>query len=354
MKRCAWLLVVVMLAFSATALAQEDDAFKRAKALYVEGMTAFNQGRFSKAAESILAARDILRSRLKTLDAGPIKTKLEKAVRSAEFNLAIIYYKMHRPEESVHYLRHFLKAATPKERSDVPAEVMAQQSKVGVLIVRAPSDEATIWVEGRYVGQKEIELVVPPGTVRVAIKVNGKTVAHKSIEILAGTQPIWDVAALSQAAVKAVRGESSSGGQGKNQVGGSNPGGEKGAGGSPGRSKRRGLHWAYFAAAAGLTVALGAATLYTGLETLKIKSDYDEAASGSQEKQDLEDKGVRYRTATNALIGVTAALAAGAVALAVFTEWKAPAKKETASVSSWRILPTVGPKGAMLTFEWSH
>ena len=259
---------------------------------------------------------------------------------------------MKQPIQSVTYLRHFLKKASPKERRDVPAEVLAQQSKVGVLIVKAPSEDATIWIEGRYVGRHHLELVMPPGRLLVSIKVKGKVVARKRIDVLAGTQPIWEVSTLNQPVVTEARTARATG---SGRVGGAQ---EEGAG-SGGRPFQKGngrglgrLHWAYFAAAAGLAVAFGAAATYTGVETLKIKSDYDEAASGSQEKDDLKDKGIKYRTATNALIGVTAAVAVGAVALAVFTRWKQP--KERSTETSWRILPAVGPKGAMLTFEWSH
>ena len=349
MKRIAWLLLGVLLVVPSAAQAQNDEALSRAKALYVQGMTSFNQGHFAKAAESILKARDILRSRLNHVDDPGLKQRLERAIRAAEFNLAIIYYKMHRPIQSVTYLRHFLKKASAKERQDVPAEVMAQQSKVGVLIVRAPSDEATIWIEGRYVGRKQVELVMPPGTLHVSIKVNGRAVASKTIDILPGTQPIWEVATLEPR-----EGTRSSGGT-KEPSGGMESGkgtsGGSGAKASGSHKKMGRLHWAYFAAAAGLAVVLGGAIIFTGVKTLKIKDDYANATD-EQEKEDLKSKGVTYRTATNALIGVTAAVAAGAVVLAVFTEWKKPS--EANAPSSWRILPSVGPKGAMLTFEWSH
>ena len=358
MKRIAWLLLGVLLVVPCTARAQKDEVLVRAKALYVQGMKSFNQGQFARAAESILKARDILRARLKNVKSPELKQRLERAIRAAEFNLAIIYYKMHRPIQSVTYLRHFLEKASAKERRDVPAEVMAQQSKVGVLIVRAPSDEATIWIEGRYVGRRQVELVMPPGTLHVSIKVNDRTVASKTIDILPGTQPIWEVATLQPRQGSHPRGRTiAPRGAGRSDVGAMSRaepvGGSVGdAAKRPGGPKKsRKLHWAYFAAAAGLAAVLGGATVFTGVKTLRLKDDFDKAAD-QQEKHDLKSQGLTYRTATNALIGVTAVVAAGAVVLAVFTEWKKPSEKN--SPSSWRILPSFGPKGAVLTLEWSR
>jgi hypothetical protein len=99
----------------------------------------------------------------------------------------------------------------------------------------------------------------------------------------------------------------------------------------------------YFIAAGVVAVAAGATAVPLGLKTNKYHSDY-----WSNPTRSTRDKGLTFKTATNAMIGVAAAAGAAAAVLAVFTDWKNPfGKKE--SESGVTILPMMGNEGAGLS-----
>jgi hypothetical protein len=85
----------------------------------------------------------------------------------------------------------------------------------------------------------------------------------------------------------------------------------------PVRAARRGLSPAYFWSAAALTVVAGGLTLWSGLDLLKARDDFDKNPS----RRSFDD-GESKDTRTTALIGVTGALAASTVTLAFFTRFK--------------------------------
>jgi hypothetical protein len=109
--------------------------------------------------------------------------------------------------------------------------------------------------------------------------------------------------------------------------------------------------WAFFSSL-GATVALGAATIWSGVDAKNGVSTYESAARAAnspginnaasptpeEQAQALLDEGRSKERRTNILIGVTAAMAAGTVALGVFTNWKGESREAT----SKRIEPTVG------------
>lgn len=82
------------------------------------------------------------------------------------------------------------------------------------------------------------------------------------------------------------------------------------------------LHPAFFLGAAGLAVASGAVLIWAGIDTLQLNdaylatTDYQSALSAYNAANDRQ-------LLTNVFVGVTAALGAAAVALAIFTDWNA-------------------------------
>ncbi|MBZ0121842.1 MAG: tetratricopeptide repeat protein [Sandaracinaceae bacterium] len=106
------------------------------------------------------------------------------------------------------------------------------------------------------------------------------------------------------------------------------------------------LHPAFFIAAAGVAVAAGALTIWTGLETLSLdsayraESDYDRALA-------LYNDANTFQALTNVLWISSAVFAAGAVAMLFFTDWGAFGGGSDRQVS---FLPTfiVTPQGAAL------
>jgi hypothetical protein len=120
--------------------------------------------------------------------------------------------------------------------------------------------------------------------------------------------------------------------------------------------------WAFFSSL-GATVALGAVTVWSGIDANNGVDAYESAAQtanspginsgGSptpqEQAQALLDEGRNKERRTNILIGVTAAMAATTAVLGVFTNWKG----ESRDASSKRIEPAIGvsAKGGALTIK---
>jgi hypothetical protein len=99
---------------------------------------------------------------------------------------------------------------------------------------------------------------------------------------------------------------------------------------SPSNAEAGGLpRWVTFAGA-GVTAALGAATLWSGLDTLHARDDYQR-----QPTQQGYNDGAGRELRTNILIGATAIAGVATVAVAVFsTRWTGgPAMKDRAAVA---------------------
>ncbi|MEM8606487.1 MAG: hypothetical protein AAGF92_05255 [Myxococcota bacterium] len=109
--------------------------------------------------------------------------------------------------------------------------------------------------------------------------------------------------------------------------------------------------WAFFSSL-GATVAMGAVTVWSGLDANNGVSDFEAAArtanspginnNGSptpaQEAEALLNDGQKKERRTNILIGVTAGMAAGTAVMGIFTNWK----KESREPSARRLEPGVG------------
>lgn len=120
--------------------------------------------------------------------------------------------------------------------------------------------------------------------------------------------------------------------------------------------------WGFFSSL-GATVAMGAVTLWSGLDAKNGVSAYEAAArtanspginnggspTPAELAQSLLEEGQKKERRTNVLIGVTATMAATTAVLGVFTNWKG----ESREASAKRVEPVVGvsSKGGLLTFK---
>ena len=310
---------VFLLAASSRGHAQTREEKERARKLFIKGKALFAKKNYKKAVEAFKAAYFFWKR------------------KEIQFNIALAYFNLDKEIQAVTHLRRYLEKCTTEERKLVPKPLMALQQKVGVLIVQMPKDEAEIWVNGRLEGQGRVELVVMPGEMKVAIKVDNEQVAKKSIQVDAGTQKVWELTTIPSKA------PSPGGGNGGAGVGGGTTGG---TGGTVKKKKGIGrLHWAYFTAAAGLTVVAGAVVAGMGVKTLQIKDDYDEKGTDS-----LEKKGKNFKLGTNVMIGVTAAAGVAAAVLAVFTNWSGDEDEKPTSTT--KVTPMVSPNSVGLSVTW--
>ena len=120
--------------------------------------------------------------------------------------------------------------------------------------------------------------------------------------------------------------------------------------------------WAFFSSL-GATVALGAVTVWSGIDANKGVNTYESAARSAsspgintgvsptpqEQAEALLEEGRQKERRTNILIGVTAGMAATTAVLGVFTNWKG----ESRDATSKRIEPSIGvsTKGGALTIK---
>jgi len=101
-------------------------------------------------------------------------------------------------------------------------------------------------------------------------------------------------------------------------------------------SKRARLSPAWFVIGAAATVGLGATLAWSGTDVLSINRRYV-----ADPTQDSLDEGQDAELRTNVLIGVTSAVAAGTIVLAVFTDWKRWKKNDGRNARRSRVSPWV-------------
>jgi tetratricopeptide (TPR) repeat protein len=111
------------------------------------------------------------------------------------------------------------------------------------------------------------------------------------------------------------------------------------------------LHMGIFLATAGVALAGGGLSIWTGLETLSLNDQYRAEMSSYDRASQLYDDGTMYQLVTNVLIGTSAGLAALAVVLAIFTDWgggeAAPAPSGQTE-TAWEPLLDLGPDRAAM------
>ena len=109
--------------------------------------------------------------------------------------------------------------------------------------------------------------------------------------------------------------------------------------------------WAFFSSL-GATVALGAVTVWSGIDANRGVDAYEASArtanspginngtspTPAEQAQSLLEEGRAKERRTNILIGVTAGMAAATAVLGVFTNWKGESREPTAK----RVEPSVG------------
>ncbi|MEM1029182.1 MAG: hypothetical protein AAGN82_02480 [Myxococcota bacterium] len=109
-----------------------------------------------------------------------------------------------------------------------------------------------------------------------------------------------------------------------------------------------GLHVGWFIGGAAVTAILGGVTLWSGLDTLSARDDYEAAPT----QAGFEDGQSRERR-TNGLIGATVGAAVITGLVAVFTDWSPggdeDGEKRVAHTPTWSVAPDVVGRGAVIT-----
>jgi len=217
---------------------------------------------------------------------------------------------------------------------NLPKVLQAAISAVGVLVVRVANPKAAIYLNGKIVGTHRVEIVVVPGRWVVEIRLGGRTVARRDMEVDAGREMRWENVLLARRAVTRPVRRISTVPLKKT---------------STRSATRRGVHWAYFTSAVvvALGAAVGAGTLF--MMTKRAHEDF----LADRTDASLREEGILYQTTGGVLWGVAAAAATTAVVLAIFTRWRGGRKERP---SALRVTPTLTPDGAGagLTLTWTH
>jgi hypothetical protein len=111
----------------------------------------------------------------------------------------------------------------------------------------------------------------------------------------------------------------------------------------------KGLSPWYFAASAVVTVGFGAATLWSGLDTLSAHDDYKkhETESGYQNGLDKERR-------TNILIGGTAIFGVATGVLAIFTQWNGSSNRSAVGGVATHASMNVTPGGGFVSLSGTY
>jgi hypothetical protein len=323
--------VVFILLTGAVAPARAEEPTKRdkakAKRYFRQGHRLFRRRKYSQAVEAFKRAYEHWKR------------------REIHFNIAFAYARMGEKVKAVEHLREFLKQASRAERRKVPRILRKMQQQVGVLIVDVPDDEATIYIDGRKVGEQHVEVVVEPGKRVVEIRLKEKTVARKEMDAQPGMEKAWELTEIPRPEPRPrprpePRIEPVPRPRPRPQPTPDEP------------EPKKGLHWAYFTASAGLAVIAASVAVGTGVMTDQLRSDYEDNPTRS-----TMDKGNTMRNVTNAMWGVAAGAAVGAAVLAIFTRWSQPEESATPSEAGGAevsIAPGITPGGVSLGVTIRH
>ena len=243
--------------------------------------------------------------------------------KEIQFNIALVYLELKDNLAAAHHLRIYLRAAGPGAQAKLPSRFQQLLRGVAVLKVHVSRKDAGIFVDGKRVGVRRIEVVLRPGRHRVHIRFDGAVQVRTTIQLSPGQVLDWNPKLWRP--VRRPRPRPTPTGPAVS-----------------GRSWQR-LHWAYFVVATGLAAVAGGALIATGFKTNALEREFRSAPT-----PDLQKRGRAFLAATHALTGVTAAALVTSALLAVFTRWRARRVERPVT-----LIPVVSPRGASIVLRWT-
>jgi len=247
--------------------------------------------------------------------------------------------------EAAKPLREFLKhRALPKDQ--LPEILQKVLNATGILVVEVPDSQASIHVDGRKVGEGKVRLTVLTGERVIDVRVGDRIVAHKRVKVPSDKEKVWELAQMPSPPRPRPRTDSRKDPEGKGELSGGMKKKKTKEKEKSGRGLGR-LHWGYFTATSGLAVASLAGAITASFLTKEARDENHENPT-----PETKDTGEKRQLAANILWGVTAAVAAGASVVAIFTRWGNEERPEESSKEPKRLRATVFPGGASLSWSW--
>jgi hypothetical protein len=295
---------------------------RRARKYFKLGKRLFKQKKYNKAIVQFKKAQKLWKHRV------------------IQFNIALSYAFLGKKIEAAKHLKQYLKGASAAERN-LPDILLKVQQETGTLIIQVPDPTAAIYVDGQFVGNGRVELILPVGKHGADIRVGKVVVANRTIVVPPAGEKVWELAEVPRPTrpIRPTR---------RTRRVGWRPGPEPPTPTPTPAPRGLGrLHWAYFATA----VVLTAGALGTGLamyfQTEDVRDKYND---GGKTDSSLRKKGIRYYNITNAMWGVTGGMAATAIVLGIFTRWRK--KPETEKGVS--VMPGLSPGSVGLTLRLDY
>jgi hypothetical protein len=226
-------------------------------------------------------------------------------------SIARCYENLNRFVTAARHYKRCLKEGASKsdKRAKIEAALKAMEGQISRVLVQGKNTGGDVFVDGRKVGTTPAEVPVNPGTHVVEVRREGAKPASTTINTLGGEKLTLDlepeeVAAKVEASPKPA---------------------EPPPPPPPPSRKRRSSIWFWTGVA--LTAVLTATVVGLGAQTLKDRSSYEDSPT-----KDGLDTFKSRRTATNVVLGLTAAAAAGTTVLFFYTDFggKSEIQKETA------------------------
>lgn len=267
--------------------ASDKDAKKKAAVRFKEGEALFQKHAYADAAKAFEEAYAIAPHPAVMLNAINAWTIAGQPARAATLASALVADS----------------ATDEKSREEARSKMAELQGKVGRLNIRgAQAKKLTIDGKASSMG----EIFVDPGDHLLEAETDGRKVQRK-VSVVAGSSEQILLEAPPPAPTTTTATPTTTSAPTSNSVE---------------LEPKKGLPPTVVYVGAGLTAVLGGVLVWSGLDTLKARDDFDTKVKAGTATQSDKDSGESKQTRTNVLIGVTAAAGLATVGIALFaTNW---------------------------------
>jgi len=234
------------------------------------------------------------------------------------YNLAICHDKLHQYAKAVTYFQQFLDEAKEADAEKKPAVAKRIEKLIpflGVLDLEVRPAGAAVFINGELVGTAPVgSVILETGLHVIAVAAEGRPPVQQKVTIVSGETVTVTICVEKEPQQPDAPG----GGEGA-------PPAKPTAGTTAGKK----MGPAPFAAVAAIAGLSALCAIATGTLALEKAGEVERMYDNTDEWKKVRDEGKRLAVTTDALLGVAAASAVTAVALAVVTDFGRGKKKKT-------------------------
>jgi len=305
-KTAFFFIIALAAAFMAGGTVLADENEDKAKEHFLKGKALVEEGACDKAILELKASYDL----------SPMPLAL--------YNIALCYDELHQYASAVKYLKRYLvadKDADNNTKDAVAARIAELTKFLGTLDLVVEPAGAEITIDGEYVGKAPVGAVLlETGKHDIEVKVGDAPAIRSQVELVSGEAKVITIDAT----------------VGKVKAKETNKDPEE----ALAKGKKKKIGPAPFYALVGITGAMALTAVFTGAFALEKKGEVEDSSAEADGWKSTRTEGRRLAVATDVLIGLSAAGAVTALALAFFTDFKKGRNKE--KKTSLVLSPTVG------------